>query len=375
MKKSSLITILSCLTLGSTAIQADEQRLLAGKAAFADEAKNQPAKILFDEALFDATGDVFFIARDYRQSYSKLVRYNLARQEVSTVFKSENGSIHDAANQGGLIAFSVLAKDGAEYHQSVYCYEVGKGELKKVADNLNRTRGIYPVRVGVGGGKIAWLEHLLAGKDSVAKGSGKKNSSTVQLYDVKTRTLAAAGRATLGDSDHQVPIFFNDLSDTTLVYDRVTESGGLELVLFDAAAMMERQRLPAMDGIKLHFNGAFNAEHGYLALYAKAADGDVIYVVNVRSGKTQKLVGFHKSTYLYNDQLATHKSEILYTVQLDTSGRIQDHYYTEVYDLATFKMDKQAGHFDIVKTEKYTGALRFDDTVATNTIHFELWRN
>lgn len=55
VKKSILITILSCLTLGGVAINANEQRSLAGKVAFAGEAKNQPAKILFDEVLFGST--------------------------------------------------------------------------------------------------------------------------------------------------------------------------------------------------------------------------------------------------------------------------------------------------------------------------------
>lgn len=125
-------------------------------------------------------------------------------------------------------------------------------------------------------------------------------------------------------------------------------------------------------GTLLHFNGSYNKESNYLALYGKGQKEEYIYAFNLQNKKTKKLSSFYKGSYVYNDRLITGKTYIQYIVQTNATGEISEHYRVENYDLKNFRIANAISYFDIFETEKNLALLKFDKGI--EVIKLELYK-
>ena len=174
-------------------------------------------------------------------------------------------------------------------------------------------------------------------------------------------------------SGFKIPIFFLDMKDNKIIYDKNNDTKGLYIYIFDYNSMKVVTSIPVEKDVKLHFNGSYNPEKNFIALYSKTSNTDLLYKINLENHEATKLAGFYKNSVIYDDILESVENEIIYSVQLNVSGKVKDHYYTEIYDLSTMKMKRFETSFHSIKTKKYFGLLKFDEVENINKIHFELY--
>jgi len=324
---------------------------------------NLPGKILFSKKLYETRGELFFIMRDYQENYCRLVKYNSKKGVISTIIfdiKPENGKIHEFAIDNDYIVFSTLERSEKAI-QKIYLYNIKKETLSNPIITINKEYdNIYPLRLCIDRGTIAWVNQDF-----------QTESSIIKLYNIKEKTIKPIITTPFRKNGFKVPIFFIELKRGKLFYDKKTENN-YSIKIYDIKRERELASFPVMDDIELHYNATFNPKENYLAIYAKGRESDLTYLLDLTDGRVQKLAGFYPNSVIYDDRIQSDGNEIIYPVQKNVSGNINEHYYIESYNIKTFKMDRIMYCFDLVASDGYRAYLKFDKDASCKTIYFEL---
>ncbi len=331
--------------------------------AFSSDSQILPKRIILDTKYYQENNAVFFIASNYTQDYSKLIEYNFKSDKVDKViFDEESTIIRDYDSNHSVIVFTAV---NSKKEEAIYYYNTATKVLEKYNEVLPKSEnGYYPNHVSVGVNWICWIEHDF--EESISK------IKALNLNDKSTKIIC---ETPFIEDRIRVPYIFIDMYDDHIVYDERISDGSVSLYILDLNGEEPAVKLDAIKDVVLHYNGSFNPENNYLALYALTNKNDLIYKLDITNNKATKLVGFQEYTVLYNDIIETIDNEILYTVQKNVSGQVKDHYYTEIYNLDNYTMISEMGCLHIVKNETYTGLLRFDAIENIQKIHFELYQN
>ncbi len=328
-----------------------------------DDKDNLPSKIIFNENYFESTNSLFFIISDYQRKYSRLVEYNIENQKITSIIKDTDNSsyIKEFDNNKDYIAFSLIDNNN-ELLQEIFYYNIQKKILSKIENyTITDYPGIYPIRLNIYNNKIVWIEHDFNNQESYIK-----------LFDIEKKNIKIIESEKFTSSGYKVPYFFVEFKENLIFYDKVTGDQILEIYCYDLSSNEVLDKYTVPEGTKLHFNGSYNSKNNYLALYAKTNDKDLIYKIDLNNKEIQKLAGFHEHSVVYNDIIESYDNKIYYSVQLNVSGMIKDHYYSEIYDVDIFKMDQIKTAFNIIKSENYMGFLKFDKKLNISKINFYL---
>lgn len=329
-----------------------------------EDKNNLPSKIIFNEEYYENTNNLFFLISDYQQNYSKLVEYNLESKEIISIIKEindENSYIKEFDNDGNYITFSVIDSKN-ELEQEIYYYNILNNELLKIGNyTITDYPGLYPIRLKIHNNQIVWVEHDFVNQNSYIK-----------LFDIENKEMKIIDSEKFTTSGFKVSIFFVEFKDGLIFYDKNIDNQALKIYCYDTSSNSIIDKYDVSEGTKLHFNGSYNSSKNYLALYAKTSQEDLIYKLYLNSKEIQKLAGFHENSLVYDDIIESENNKIYYSVQLNISGMVKDHYYSEIYNLTNYKMDQIKTAFHIIKSENYLGLLKFDEELNIQKILFEL---
>ncbi|WP_020614783.1 hypothetical protein [Sediminispirochaeta bajacaliforniensis] len=330
---------------------------------FSTESQILPKRIIFDTKYYQENNAVFFIASNYTQDYSKLIEYNLKSDKIDKViFDEESTIICDYDSNQSMIVFTAVNSNSEE---AIYYYNITSKVLEKYNGVLPKSEnGYYPNHVSVGVNWLCWIEHDF-----------EERISKIKALNLNDKTTKIICEKPFIEDRIRVPYIFIDMQDDYLAYDERNSDGSVLLYILDLNGVEPTIKLEAMKDVVLHYNGSYNPENNYLALYALTNKNDLIYRIDITNNKATKLAGFYEHAVLYDDIIETNNNQILYTIQKNVSGEIKDHYYAEIYNLDNYTMSSEMGCLHIVKNEMYTGLLRFDEIEDIQKIHFELYQN
>jgi hypothetical protein len=330
---------------------------------FEDE-NNLPSKIIIEEDYFDNTKNIFFVLSDYRRSYSRIAEYNTQNRKIENIiYESEQDEIiYEYQCGNGVIVFSVLSR-GVLFSYDIYLFDIESGSLNKINSYpLNQTESILPLSIKMDSNFIVWVE-----QDFI------NNASVVKCYDLKKKKEEAVNISAFNNNTFKIATFFTNIDKGIVIYDRPVNNNEKEIVMYDLRNRRELATVLQMEDVVLYYNGILNKDYGYLALYAQTHSEDVIYVHDLTKNTNRKIVGFYPNTVVYDDIITSKGLDILYNVQLNVSGNINEHYFGEIYHLYDYTMEKIDYSFNLYSGTKYLAFLKFDKNPRVRNIHFELF--
>jgi hypothetical protein len=294
---------------------------------FEDE-KNLPSKIIIEEDYFENTKNIFFVLADYRRSYSRLVEYNTEDKKIENIiYESEQDeTIYEYQCGNGVIVFSVLSR-GILFSHDIYLFDIKSGSLNKINNYpLNQTESILPLSIKMDSNFIVWIEQDFT-----------NNASVVKCYDLEKEEEDIVNISAFNNNTFKVTTFFANIDNGIIIYDR-SINNKKEIVIYDLRNRRELDTVLQMEDVALYCNGILNRDYGYLALYAQTHSEDVIYIHDLTKNTNEKIAGFYPNAAVYDDIITSKGLDILYNVQLNVSGNINEHYFGEIYSIADIKM-------------------------------------
>ena len=322
-----------------------------------------PHKIIFDEKYFEKTGNIFFIMQDSQSNYSNLVEYDISRgvivKEIFSLIKAE-GKILEVSNNSRYIVFSVLLREEKAIQKSFY-YDITEQQLFEPIVTMFREYDlIFPLHIDIDGNKIGWLNQDF-----------KNQCSSIHIYDIESKISNILITEPFLDNSMKVSIFFLELADGKLFFD-VKSTNEYNLTVYDYLINKTLAIFPVLPEIHLNFNAKYNNLENYLVLYAKGMESDLTYLLNLSDGRVQKLAGFYPNSVIYNDRIEISGDKVIYPVQKNVLGNINEYHYVESYNIKTFKMERINLCFDVVSSKNYIGYLKFKTDTNHKDIYFEL---
>lgn len=330
-----------------------------------------PAKIIFINDYFEQYNKIFFLNRDYIMSYSQIVEYDLEQKQiVKEIFSSERNEQvileydHDSNN----IVWAVLTY-ARDIFADIYAYNIAAKKIIKVKQNIlcgKENTGFVPLSLNIDNGKIVWLEHSMEDEKTHIKQFDIRHNLETTIQTIDFLKIKEGLR---------FPTFFLELKNEKLFYDRKYNEGNIKIVLWDIDKNSKINEWDAKEDIILHFTGSYSEQKNFLALYAKSKKDDQIYIFDLNNLKQYPIVGFRGNSRIYDDKLRTEANNVVYSVQLNVSGKVADHYYGEIYNLNNMRMKQYKRAIDILKNDTYLCVLSFDDIRGPNKVHLELYKN
>ncbi len=329
-----------------------------------------PAKIIFIEKYFEQNNRIFFLNRDYTMSYSQIVEYDLGKRKyVKKIYslKGKGQIILDYDCDNNNIVWSVFKRVNGGFLADIYQYNITSKKLTRIKENINCTRKDnkrLPLHLKVDNGKIVWLEYSINNEETYIKQFNIEEGLEYTVESINSMVV---------DKEAPLPTTFLELKNGKLFFDKKQTTGKVKIVLYDIVHNKIINEWNAKDDVTMHYAGAYSIENDYLALYAKTKKGDQIYIFDMANHKMDTIAVFPERTFVYDDKLKAYRDNVFYSVQQNVSGQVQDHYYSEIYDLKNKQQEQIKTAFDIFKNDKYLCVLKFDDVKHINKINFEMY--
>lgn len=334
------------------------------KIDFDSQQERGPSHVLIDDNYYDKTGNIFLINEDYARSYSELVEYNVKTKKIIkniVSYDDEETQIKEFDIKNGIIVWSLFSSDKGK-HNRIYTYNMESGDLNEIinTETMEGADFYTPLSLKTNGQEVSYIVNDI-----------KKNKSKVVIYNLKNKNKTIVDEQKFYEDRYKSRMFFTEISEDKLFYD-LRDGEKLYLIVWDLKGKKVLEKLECEQGTLLHFNGSYNKESNYLALYGKGQKEEYIYAFNLQNKKTQKLSGFYEKSYIYNDRLIAGKEYIRYIVQINVTGEIAEHYRVENYDLKKFRISNAISYFDIFETEKNLALLKFDKGI--EVIKLEIYK-
>ena len=332
-----------------------------------EDSENLPDGIIVCDDYYEKTQNIFLVLEDYVRSYSKIVEYDTKKLEITkTIFSCEEKfSINDFnASKNGFV-FSVVKmrypNDEANVYSDIYHYDCLSNQLTKVneAPVSESARGLYPCNPHINESCIVYLCHDF-----------EKETSQIVMYDLGSKKSEVIVAEKFPEST--TGITFLDLDGNKMLYNSFNQENP-ELNIFDLSNKAKIQTVKALKTTSVHYNGCLDSESNVIVLYANSSRyGDLIYMIDLGTEKSKRLVGFRDNTLLKNDQMYFDGRNIMYTVQRDISGYIYDHYYAEIYDVQRLQSAQKLHTAYCFLTKGWKGFLVYDKKLQTKKIHLQI---
>jgi len=248
----------------------------------------------------------------------------------------------------------------------IYLYDISSEKTTVVSKEFKTgvKTGIYPISLSLDAGHVVWLEHNL-----------EEKRTDIRLYDIVSNTLKSVVSTQHNDKLASFPLatFIADVDGSVLVFDQRTVSGPPYYNLYDLDEKKAIKTLQSPQGIHFHYNAIINMKESRILAYAKSESGDLLYTLDINSGDDQKLVGFYPHSFVYDDLISQEGDFANYTIQMEVSGKIADHYFGETYNIKEKTMTRYRYAYHIDETSGYFSMLKFDPQNPRNRVLLEIY--
>ena len=330
-----------------------------------------PYRLIISDQYLSESSRLFLINQDWIGDYSKFIEYDISTSSIVNEiisFDGDNQQISEYCNNDSCIVFVVSKEDETHTLKDIYLYDIHDEELRIIKSEIicslkkNYSNDLF---ISINENSIIWLNPDLEGE-----------KSEIVEYNIESNTFSVIHQQPHLNIEFMkhVPIKYLNVLDDFLVFNVRTNSGNEKIVIYDLSnqTMLKEVNLPT--NCERTYNAVFDKKDDLLYIYGKLGDEEVIYKFDYRTDKTQNLIGIYPHTNLYKDKLTIQNNYLLYTIQQQYSGYIQDHYFSEIYDLKSFQMLRYQYVFNIVETNNYFGFLKFDKEEGANKIDLELYK-
>ncbi len=330
-----------------------------------------PYRLIISDQYLSESNSLFLINQNWIDDYSKLIEYDISTSSIANEiisFDGDNKQISEYCNNNSYIVFVVSKNDDTHKLKDIYIYNIQSKEIKIIKSEIicslkdDYSNNLF---ISINEKSIIWLNPDLKGE-----------KSEIVEYNIEFNSFSVIHQQphlSIEFMKH-VPIKYLNVFDDFLVFNVRSNSENEKIVFFDLInkTMLKEVNLPT--SCERTYNAVFNKKDDLLYIYGKLGDEEVIYKFDYRTDKTQNLIGIYPHTNLYKDKLTMQNHYLLYTIQQHYSGYIQDHYFSEIYDLNSFQMLRYQYVFNIVETNNNFGFLRFDKEEGVNKIDLELYK-
>lgn len=315
------------------------------------EAGKIPGKIIFDATLFKERGVVFFILQDYENAYNKIIEYNVKKESFSEpLFEidSADGKIDEFAIDPNQLIFTVLERAGEVAQHRVFLYPLDGSKNPEQILVLGRSyEDLFPLQLCLAKNGICWLEQNVS-----------SSTSFIWFYSFETKEKKVILSSPFTEEGYGLSCFFLETKGNLLYFDQKNETQ-IRVGVYDLAqqSIQAWYRLPSE--YEINYKARINSEEKYLAIYGKAKEGDLVYLLDLTVGYPQKLAGIMDNSRIYNDRLAVLGRELWYPIQRQSHQIDPELFYVESYHLDRHKMQRFNRCFDVAASGDYRALLMF----------------
>lgn len=241
------------------------------KIEFDSQQERVPSHVLIDDNYYDKTGNIFLINEDYARSYSELVEYNVKTKKIIkniVSYDDEETQIKEFDIKNGIIVWSLFSSDKGK-HNRIYTYNMESGDLNEIINNETMEGADFytPLSLKTNGQEVSYIVNDI-----------KKNKSKVVIYNLKNKNKTIVDEQNFYEDRYKSRMFFTEISEDKLFYD-LRDGEKLYLIVWDLKGKKVLEKLECEQGTLLHFNGSYNKESNYLALYGKGQKEEYIYML------------------------------------------------------------------------------------------------
>lgn len=324
-----------------------------------------PCKIIFNQHHYYKEGVLFFALQEDQFVYSKIVSYLVkAQQELETIFyiPFEEGRIDEIDINSHYLTFSILKKDGEAILQEIYLYNIEeKSRPKKIVSYSRDYNTIFPLHVTLSDEALFWIY-----QDNI------ENKSRVYVYDFEFKQSSLIVTNSFTTEGFGPSILFLAAHNGILFHDQM-EDGRYRIGAYDLSEKKYQSWFPLPREHKINFKANYNKERGTLLLYGEAAEGDILYELDITTGFIQKYINFTNNARIYRDNIQLAWGGIYYPVQLQSLKIAPQFFFIEYYDFKSKTTTRQKG-FDVVASTEYFATLSFTSSNFEDGVTFKLER-
>jgi len=285
--------------------------------------------------------------------------------EIACFEKSDK--ISEYCNNDSIIVYVVSSKNETGTYKDIYSYNFLTRELHLVRSNITAAFNddyANKLYVALFDNYVYWLNPNLEEK--------KSEIVKYDLFSGATTIIVEKPHLNNQYLDH-VPIKYINVQGNFLLFNDRSNSTPESITVYELRTMTQKFVVDLPDGSEKSYNAIYYHNDRNIYIYADLDKKEVIYRFNPETGKILNLVGIYPHSNLYKDKMQIIDNNILYSMQFNVTGYIQDHYFSEIYDLSNYELMKYQYTFNILETEGYFGLLRFDKSEGINEIHLELY--
>lgn len=358
IQRAAFLLILSILFIGCSRLE--YRYRFSGEALL-------PGRTLFNSGCYEESGKLFFLLRDENSAYTKLAEFDTRKEIFSRIlFELEPGTgrIQDAVLDKDRMLFSVLKRAEEKALQEIYTVELSKPEADPylLKTLVREYEEIYPLHLSLDGDRGGWIEQDV-----------EQGFSRIRLYDFSTGAEKEMMKVPFRSEGFPIGIYFLTMDSNQIIHDQIVDEK-YEILVRNAQTGDMLSRFPVPSEIEVNYTGVVNRAERFLALYAKGSQCDLTYIIDLVSGRVQKLAGFFPRSIVYDDLLQTSGRLVAYPVQKGQGGPVTDQFYVESYHIDRFEMDRVDHCFDLVLDDEYAAYLKFDTDQNEAGVRFELFR-
>lgn len=374
--RNTLLLILLTVMLGcSTAsyqqgYYANPEQLPAYEHTFNDS-MDLPYNLIISDKHLQEENRIFLLNQNWISQYSKLVEYDLTTNTVLNEIAAYDGrkeKISEHCNNDSLIVFVTTKIVETKTYKDIFYYNFIKNKLVKIkTDIIASDDGKYANKLFISlyDNHIYWLNPNLA-----------EMKTEIVKYDIfsKATTVIMEKPHLISGFLTHFPIKYITVQDNLLLFNVRSSSKPENILIYNLNNLTKKYDLDLPTGSEKTYNSIYNTADKNLYIYGNSGEEEVIYRFNPETGEQQNLVGIYPQSNLYKDRMQIVDNNLLYSIQINTSGYIQDHYFSQIYDLETYQMLRYPSVFHLLETEAYFGMLKFDEVDGPNKIHLELYK-
>ena len=319
--------------------------------AIFSEAGKIPGKVIFDATFFKEKGTVFFVLQDYENSDNKIVEYDVKK---GIFFKPlievdpAQGKVDEVVIDSSRLVFTLLERAGEEAKHRIFSYSLDSNEVPQLLLELTRSyEDLFPLQLCLAKSGICWLEQNVS-----------ESKTIIWYYSFASKEKKSLFVYPFTEEGYGNSCFFLEAKGNLLYFDHKNEKQ-IQIGVYDLVQeeIQSWYRLPSE--YEINFKARINSEEKFLAIYGKAKEGDLVYLLDLTVGYPQKLATIMDNSRIYNDRLAVLGRELWYPVQRQSHRIDPDLFYLESYALDSRKVRRFNRCFDVATSGNYRAILMF----------------
>jgi len=339
---------------------------------FSVEDENLPRSIELIKPDQNNMNDISYIryASDYIGSYSDIYLGNIQNQQVKETKIHSNSKdaafIRNLKTDGEWAIWSDIYRDDI-YYTDIYAYNFLDKKKVLVAEKVcsGVQNGYLDIHPNLLGDHIYWIDNNM-----------QEGKTYIKSYDLNNNQVAVINSADFLDGFPQAATTALSAKNGKLIFD-VRGDNGDYYYFYDINTNKVEKKIKIQDNVIVHFNCSYDLENNLLAVYNIRVDENDEYYeevgyVDLNNGKYTKILTLNANEYLYDDYLQMDNGYMLFNVQQNISGAIDEHYAGYIVDVSKDIVEKLKGSFEIKQQGDYLTNLSFIKGEGLNKVKLEI---